>query len=177
LHAAAYAVLRPFTLHRWHLYPWTLMLTVTSCAALAHVALGSQRRASLARAVPIAAAIAGSVLLIGASLRFVHAARTLAPSYWSGQRDAVYREVAGYLAAHASAGERFASVEVGTIAYYSGLPAFDLGGLVTPTGESMASYPVRFIVVDRMYMRADARAPLVFRSEHGDFAANVHLVR
>jgi len=28
-----------------------------------------------------------------------------------------------------------------------------------------------------MYMRADARAPLVFRAEHGDFAANVHLVR
>lgn len=47
-------------------------------------------------------------------------------------RHQLYREAGQWLAARARPGDAFAFVEVGTLAFYSRLPARDLTGLVTP---------------------------------------------
>jgi arabinofuranosyltransferase len=170
LHALAYLWLRPFTIHTWHMYPWVLALCVLCWSGL--ICLGQRLRAR--RAAWLATGCAALGLLVTHAAGFIGGLRTLEHSYWMGQRQAVYEDIAGYLRQHAAPGEAFASVEVGTIAYYTDLPAFDLGGLVTRPSDQMAEHPVRFLVLDRQYMRADVRAPPVYRSQHGDFLAVVY---
>jgi arabinofuranosyltransferase len=174
-HAAAYLVLRPFMVHEWHLYPWTLVLCVLCFAGLAAAPGLVGAQAGRVRLGWVCGLLLAG-LLAQAGLRSIQAAATLADGYWSGDRHAAYREVADYLGRHAREPVRFASVEVGTIAFYSGLPAFDLGGLVTRLGERMENYPVRFIVVDRAYLRSGIRARELFRTQHGDFLAVVYAV-
>ncbi|MET0386289.1 MAG: hypothetical protein ABW321_10045 [Polyangiales bacterium] len=178
LHAAAYTYLRPFVAHTWHLYPWTLVFCVSTCVAIAPLstAVGASppsRVGSVLRWLG-AAGCAGLVLI--AALRLSDEATTLADSYWHGQRDQVYRRLADYLRAHARAGDGFASVEVGTIAYYSDLPAHDLGGLVT-TPEMARSRPLpRYLVLDQLYARlAPPIAPLL-TERVGDFVARIYEV-
>lgn len=172
-HAAAYLVLRPFIVHEWHLYPWLLVLCVLCFAGLA-AAPGLLGKPGARSPLGLCCGLLLAGLLAHAGLRLSRTATTIADGYWSGQRHAAYRDVADYLSSHAREPARFASVEVGTIAFYSDLPAFDLGGLITRLGERMEHYPVRFIVVDRAYLRPGIRARELVRAQHGDFLAVVY---
>ncbi|HEY2735032.1 MAG TPA: hypothetical protein VGI70_13645 [Polyangiales bacterium] len=169
LHAIAYSWLRPFIQHGWHLYPWTFVFCVGVLASVAPI-----RRAG---PVPIAQAIALTALLVTAAVRGATDCRTLDRGYWTGQRDAVYRRIADYLRANAEPGVWFASVEVGTIAYFSGLPAYDLGGLVTRSDDAIGDHPVRFIVVDKAYRQLAPPTPPVFEAREGQFMADVFAPR
>lgn len=171
-HALAYLQFRPFTVHQWHLYPWVLVLCITSWSAIlwaGQQCLERGQRAGLAAVV-----VVSTILVAFQAARFFEAARELDARYWTGQRHATYVEIAKYLTEHAQPGEWFGSVEVGTIAYYSNLSAFDFGGLVTRPYERMEQYPVRFLVVDKLYMQRDMPVRPVFQSQHGEFLAVVY---
>jgi arabinofuranosyltransferase len=172
LHALAYLWLRPFTIHTWHMYPWVLVLCVLCWSALICLALELSARGR--RAASITAGCAALAFLATHAGGFIAGFRTLEHAYWTGQRQAVYEDISGYLRQHAARGEAFASVEVGTIAYYTDLPAFDLGGLITRPADQMTEHPVRFLVLDKLYMRADVPAAPVYRSQHGEFMAVVY---
>jgi hypothetical protein len=168
LHAAAYLVLRPFTQHTWHLYPWALVFSVCVLASVAPAAGVGPR---FVRCLRLAAL---SALVVSAGLAFARDCRKLESSYWIGQRDAVYRRVAGYLRDHAAPDAWFASVEVGTIGYYSGRSGYDLGGLVKRADDPIDVHQIRFIVVDKAYQtHAPPTAP-VFSARQGEFIANVY---
>ncbi|HKU37122.1 MAG TPA: hypothetical protein VJR89_03225 [Polyangiales bacterium] len=169
LHALAYLWLRPFTIHSWHMYPWVLGLCVGCWSALICWA-------DLPK-VRVAAGIAAGLFLASHAAGFARGFRTLETGYWTGQRQAVYEDIAGYLREHAVPGDQFASVEVGTIAYYTDLPAFDLGGLITRPGADLTQSPVRFLVLDKLYLRTDTPAPPVYQSQHGEFLAVVYRMR
>ncbi len=170
-HAAAYLVLRPFTVHAWHLYPWVLVLTALAWSALVGSAQVSRR------AVAVAAGAVTAALLVAQLVRYAESVQTLAGSYWSGERQATYEDVARYLSEHAHPADWFASVEVGTIAYYTNLSAFDFGGLVTRPTQRLDEHPVRFLVVDRLYMRPHMPVPPVYRAQHGAFFAVIYRTR
>jgi hypothetical protein len=173
LHAAAYLVLRPFTAHSWHLYPWTLVFCVCALAAVA-----PRAQAGAHPAVYWVQAAALVLLLSMTGVRFAAESKTLARGYWTGQRDAVYQRIAADLRARAKPGEWFASVEVGTLAYFSALPAYDLGGLVTRLdADPMSDHPVRFIVLDKAYLAMAPSAAPVFSASEGDFSAYVYEMR
>jgi hypothetical protein len=173
LHGAAYLVLRPFTEHSWHLYPWTLVFCVCALAGVA-----PRAPAGLYPVVYWVQAAALVLVLSMTGVRFAAESQTLARGYWTGQRDVVYQRIAMYLRAHAKPGEWFASVEVGTLGYFSGLPAYDLGGLVTRLdADPMSDHPVRFIVLDKAYLAMAPSAPPVFSAREGDFSAYVYEMR
>jgi hypothetical protein len=172
LHAAAYLYLRPFLAHGWHLYPWVLMFCVCALAGLSPLR-SEHDTGSGGLALRVAASALCLGLLACSAWRFVDEARTLDRGYWTGQRDAVYRRVAADLRASARPGDWFASVEVGTIGYFSRLSAFDLGGLVTRADDSMSAHPVRFIVVDKAYQQRPPVPPRFVVSE-GEFLAHVY---
>jgi hypothetical protein len=168
LHAVAYLVLRPYTLHTWHLYPWALVYCV---CVLSSVAPAAAAGPAFVRCVRLAALTA---LVITAGVSFTGDLRKLESSYWSGQRDVVYRRVAAYLRGHAAADSWFASVEVGTIAYFSGLSAFDLGGLVTRADDPIEAHKIRFVVVDKAYLMNAPPTTPVFSAQQGEFVAKVY---
>jgi hypothetical protein len=115
------------------------------------------------------------VALVGtAAVSFGRECQTLDSGYWTGQRDVVYRRVAAYLRAHAAPDAWFASVEVGTIAYFSGRSGYDLGGLVTKGDDAIGTHAIRYIVVDKNYLtHAPPTAP-VFSAQQGEFVAKVY---
>jgi hypothetical protein len=171
-HAVAYLQLRPFTVHQWHLYPWVLLLCVLCWSAIVRIAQWST--AHTKRAWSCATVAVAIALIVNQTVRFSITARDLEARYWTGQRQATYREISKYLTDHAAPGDWFGSVEVGTIAYYSNLPAFDFGGLVTRPYDRLEQHPVRFLVVDKLYMQRDNPVRPVFQSQHGEFLAVVY---
>jgi hypothetical protein len=168
-HLLAYLVLRPFVGHDWHLYPLNLFAVLSAYGGVA-VLVAS------AVAVPLRRAGWLGFVLIALLLawRTTDEGRSYARAHWTGFRDATYRKVAAYLRAHASPGDHFASIEVGTLAFYSELPAYDLGGLVTDLRQvNMIDRPVRWLVLDQKYMaKAPPWAP-VFSASEQDFTASV----
>jgi len=121
LELASYLYLRPFRAHGWHLYPGIFVLCVCAWSLVAApIATGSWW-----------AYVPGVVLLGGYAWRTLEFARYYPTAEWSGARDATYRAAAAYLQEHLRAGARVAAVEVGTLGYYSDVPMYDLGGLVT----------------------------------------------
>lgn len=168
LHWGAYLVLRPIAGHDWHLYPPTLLAIVIALAGLVELA---RRPGQLVRG--LAAALLGALVIAGAA-RTIEQQTDAVAGYWTGSRHAVYRRIGGYLADHARDDDEFASIEVGTIAYYSDLPAYDLGGLVTHLRRvNMVDRPVRWLVLDQRYMRFAPPSPPVFTAAQGDFRAHV----
>jgi hypothetical protein len=171
LHAAAYLVLRPFTLHTWHLYPWTLVFCVCVLSSVAPRFAPDSEAPAVLRYVQLLALVA----LVGtAAVSFGRECQTLDSGYWSGQRDVVYRRVAAYLRAHAAPDAWFASVEVGTIAYFSGRSGYDLGGLVTKGDDAIGTHAIRYIVVDKNYLTHAPPTPPVFSAQQGEFMAKVY---
>ncbi len=133
-YAAAYSLLRipyPFT---WYYFP-------LACGALFLAGLGADTLLHLVerrleptarRILRLAAAVALAGVVVGQALTVRGVASRLPEEKWSGARDAIYRQVAAWLATHAPPGASVAMCEVGAIAYYSDVRVIDLWGLVTP---------------------------------------------
>lgn len=171
-HAAAYLQLRPLLPHQWHLYPWVLVTCIVcwSCLVLARDFCVSRQRRALG-AVCTAVMV---LLLASQALDFARSTRELDAGYWTGQRHATYLAIAKYLKEHTPKGQMFGSVEVGTLAYYSNVAAFDFGGLVTRPSERLDKRPVRYLVVDKVYIPRGSPVRPAFQSQHGDFFAVVY---
>ena len=125
MHDAAYLWLRPFT-HAWHLYPVASLSAVLLLCGLyrAGEALAG-KHAALALAPIALLCVAYGVTAAGFARDHEHAAA-------HGARDSVHRAVARFLSVHARPSDLVATVEVGTVAYYSNLTMYDWGGLITP---------------------------------------------
>jgi hypothetical protein len=171
LHLLLFALfLRPFVEHSWQLYPTVLGFVVFAAAGLSWFSRRANNR--LARA---GAGILLCCLIVGIAVRSVRASTELPDAYWTGARDSVYQDVALFLRNHLRVDEEFASVEVGTISYYSERTAYDLGGLITDLRtDAMARHPVRLLVLDKRYLyTAPPWVPLRVFSK-GEFDAYVY---
>jgi hypothetical protein len=172
LHVAAYLWLRPFT-HLWHLYPVAMLSAVLMLVALAAAA----ERLSLGRA-PLArtAALLPVGMLV---LAYGYAAARFALDHelgpWHGSRDSVYRTTAAYLKRHARPTDLVASVEVGTIAYYTDLRMWDWGALITPNAVFRPTEPrLNWAVVDHNFAELGAGLAPVKTLKAGPFTAKVY---
>jgi hypothetical protein len=168
LHAATFTfVLRPFVEHTWHLYPCVLPAVVFAAAGPVWLcARADQRLVQAGAAAMLATLIASNVL------RSYEATYEVDSGYWTGQRDAVYQQVAQLLRENLRPDEEFASVEVGTLAYYSERIAYDLGGLISDFAtDPMSGHPVRLLVLDKRYLYSAPRRPPVTAVSQGDFSA------
>jgi len=136
LHLATYVLLAPPPAHTWHLYPGAAIAVALAICALA--AAGSWvHRGRQPLALPAAVLVgllAAAHLYQTGEFAFSHR-----QAYWHGARDAAYRELADYLVANAEPSDRVASGEVGTIAYYSRLPIYDLVHLVSSPASDAPS--------------------------------------
>jgi arabinofuranosyltransferase len=169
-HLAAYTYIAPFVEHSWHLYPAVLSAAILSAGGLAWLVRRYENR--LAR---VAGVLMLGGLLCGVALRSLREARDLPSAYWSGARDAAYQRVATYLDAHMTHDAEFAAIEVGTIAYYSGRNAYDLGGLVTDLRtDAMARHNVRFLVLDRKYLSVAPPWPPAYSATETPFNVSVY---
>jgi hypothetical protein len=167
---AAYALLRPIAGQDWHLYPLSLLAVVFAFSGLFALASAGARRVPRAAAAVVFAALAGVSLQRSAA-----AVGEQEEGFWNGARHSTYRRIAGYMAEHGEPGDRFASIEVGTLAYYSGLAAYDLGGLVTDLRrDAMVDRDVRFLVLDKRYLEHAPPVRPVFGAAKGEFAAFVY---
>jgi hypothetical protein len=166
----AYALLRSIAGHDWHLYPLSLLAVVFAYSGLFALAQSAARRAPRVLGALLFAALAGLALQ-----RSVKAIGQQEDGFWTGARQSTYRRIADYMAEHGEPGDRFASIEVGTLAYYSGLAAYDLGGLVTNLRrDAMVDRNVRFLVLDKRYLAHAPPVPPVYGAMKGDFEAFVY---
>jgi arabinofuranosyltransferase len=147
LHAAAYLFLRPFVGHDWHLYPLQLSASLLTLGGFA--LLTQQARARLSRRLATEAFV---VLVLAAVVRTSVMAATYRDDGWTGARHEVYLRLARYMIDHCDPGEAFASVEVGTLAYYTHLRVYDMGGMVTDIRHITGDSTVRWLVLDEHYM-------------------------
>ncbi len=147
LHAVAYLFLRPFIGHDWHLYPLQLAAAIFAVGGVAQLAQQLPTRGG--RSV-MASALAA--LVLAACVRTSFLAATYRDDYWTGARHDVYLHLSGFLKAHAAPGDAFASIEVGTLAYYTGMRVYDMGGLVTDTSRVSGDPAVRWLVLDANYL-------------------------
>jgi len=165
VHFAAYLYLRPYVEHTWHLYPAVAVLVVLAM-------LGASDLFTRARGVGrlvVGAVVVG--LLVAGAAQSVERIAHHGDAYWAGARDKVYRKIAAFLRQHGDQErERFAAVEVGTLAYYSDFAVMDLGCLVTSAGD----YEFRWVIVDPLFRhKVPKGAKAVFGAEHGGFRADV----
>jgi arabinofuranosyltransferase len=161
LHVAAYVYLRPFLVYDWHLYPAALVFAVSVLAALTGVARAAP---PLLRATLFGVVVLVLVWVAGRTTTFALAHPS---QYAFGARDAVYRGVADHLGRHSAPSDLAATVEPGTIAYYSQRAIYDLAGLVTrdprPVFQHLengkrgiaanAPAELRWLVLDERYLR------------------------
>lgn len=163
----AYAYLRPYTEHAWHLYP-AIAATVV-CVVVGLVELSRRGRA------PRIAAGLVAVALLGLSARGTIAlARDHESAKWLGARHRCYVAAAEFLVKNGQRDrEAFASVEVGTLAYLSDFEADDLGGLATPIDQP-PRLPIRWAIYDDGYKRMAPPFVCAARIERGDFAVQIY---
>jgi len=171
LHGAVYLYLRPFIGHDWHLYPLQLGGSVLALGGLA--AFSSQPAPRWLRPLASAALV---LLLLLTCARTAFVAATHRDDYWSGARDDVYKRLARVLGQRAKPGEAFASVEVGTLAYYTHLRVYDMGGLVTDTAHVSRDGAVRWLVLDANYTWMAPPWPPVYAVEDRVFSAFLYQV-
>jgi hypothetical protein len=171
LHLLCFAlVLRPFTEHTWHLYPSVFGAVVCAAGGLAWTG-----RLAPIRLLRLSCTGGLCILLVGIASRSVRAAADVDQGYWTGARHAAYSKVAQHLREQRRETGEFASIEVGTIAYYSDRSAYDLGGLVTDLRtDPMARHPVRWVVLDKRYLYAAPPWPPAYVANEGNFGAYVY---
>jgi hypothetical protein len=74
-------------------------------------------------------------------------------AYWNGARDGAYRKTADLLLTHTQAGDVIASDGVGAFGYYTELPMYDLGGLITTNPSLKSNVPgLRWFVANRNFL-------------------------
>ena len=173
LHFAAYSLLRPFTAHRWHLYPLVLVAVLGALSAVAAVAHREPRRLTRPLAV---VALAAAVVL--AAAHTVWWAQTHLETRRFGSRDRVYRQTVEYLRARSRPGDDLvAAVEVGTLGYYGGFRMFDLGGLITRPPGDLAAWPhPDWFVLDTWYLYIVPKEKPVAAFRNGPFTAYIFAV-
>ena len=167
LHLTAYSFLRPQIGHDWHLYPSTLIAVVLGMVGVWGITLRlpPRLRPAMQRALCVA-------LPLAFGLRFAADAVSQRGELWFGARDQAYRKVAGLLAARSNPEDRFASPEVGTIAYLTELRAFDLVGLVSRHDVAVDG-PVRWVVLDPTFLHYAPPVEPLEVVDAGDFRAVV----
>ena len=147
-HLAAHCYLRPFTQHTWHLYPAALVFVVLGLYGFA-AAVKTTRY----RAVRVAASAILVVFVWGYAHRTGDLAVAHSAAYWNGARDGAYRKTADFLLTHTQPGDVIASEEVGTLGYYTELPMYDLGGLITANPSLKSNVPgLRWFVANRNFL-------------------------
>jgi hypothetical protein len=170
LHFGAYLYIRPFPGFTWHLYPALTLFVVLGLVPFAWLFKAGSRRAWLGG---LGTASLGVFAWVhGAAM--VELARAHPTMHWFGLRDAAYRDVAAYIAPLAAPDDKVACWEVGTIAYYSGLRMFDLGGLITPW-RTPRPPNLRWFVFDKLYWNRvkKGRVP-VKQLSRGSFVVNIY---
>ncbi len=151
-HFVAYAFLRPFTQHTWHLYPLRLVALLLAAVALSRGCARLQSRLPRAGGIALCVVVATASVGWFAQRTFRFAQRN-GTEYWFGARDAAYSEAASFLRRHAHPGDTVGAVEVGTLGYDSELRMYDWGGLITPAPVSRPRDPeLSWIVVDDLYL-------------------------
>jgi hypothetical protein len=162
-HLAAYCLLRPYTQHTWHLYPATLVFVALALCAIAATIEAPRHRVIRALSAAILLALAS-----GYGVRTGSLARSHTTGYWNGARDSAYRDTARFLLAHTRPGDIVASEEVGTLGYYTELPMYDLGGLVTVDPTLRPPAPgLRWFVASQSFLKRpqDTRPTRIFEAD------------
>jgi hypothetical protein len=171
VHLGAYLYLRPTRFHHWHLYPATLVFVTLGLIALCGVLTAGSGRGTRGLA---GAALLALLALYGASTtRFALAHER---DYWFGARHTVYRAVAAFLRERAGPSDVVASLEVGTIAYYSGVRMHDWDGLVSRDPRRLPP-ELRWFVVDGAYVDRFPGFEPVMVWTRGGVAAHLFQVR
>ena len=150
LHFTAYAYLRPVIPHRWHLYPLMVVFIVLVVVALLDL---SERARNKAVRWIIYAAIA--VIFAGGLWRTIYVSGHR-NQRMNGSREKTYLKTAEYLNEHADPDDTVASIEVGTIAYYTDLRMHDWGHLITTKPKKYRrgrDVPYRWMIIDFGYRR------------------------
>jgi hypothetical protein len=120
-HLLGYLTWRPLT-SAWHLYPAVVIATVLfwlGLGALARRVANSRLSTLLVRLVAVTLLALSCLRTLGFALHGQHA------SFWFGGRHRVYEEIGRELARQAGAEDACAAGEVGTLAYYSGIPVHE----------------------------------------------------
>ena len=134
-HFAGYLAWRPLTNQTWHVYPAVAIAVVLLWAGLVEIARRFRTTNSTAR---IALGIVG-LALFGVTLRRTASFATTGKNeiFWFGGRHRAYRAAARMISASSRPGDLVAAGEVGTLAYYTGIPVLDWNGLVTPGSRDL----------------------------------------
>ena len=171
LHYAAYLYIHPFC-HHWHLYPANLIFVVLSLVGVVSL-FGYATKSPRLRAL---GAVLGCTLTLFYARECVAFARAHTTAFWYGARDTAYRDISAYLLTHARPSDVVASVEVGTLAYYTDMRMYDWGGLVTVHPVLRPLSPqLSWIVVDSLFRDAYARGMTATkRFDRGEFVVDVH---
>lgn len=171
LHLLAYLYLRPFTSHAWHLYPAVVVFVL--CVWCGGFALWE----AVVRVVWLRWGLVGVFVVGGAwyGTQTISSIQAYPTHYWLGARQEVYRDIVSYLREVGKKTDRIASVEVGTLAFYSDQPMHDWGGLITREKMNQPKNPYQWAVIDRLYLKKLGRglfAQEVFR--RNDFTAYLY---
>ncbi|MCB9639599.1 MAG: hypothetical protein H6727_11965 [Myxococcales bacterium] len=171
LHLLAYLYLRPFMSHAWHLYPAVVVFVLCAWCGLWVIFSWFGKRPWV-RGIAWLGLFA---LLADYGLQTSRFVQSYPTHYWLGARQFVYKDVASYLQRVGKKTDRIASIEVGTLAFYSDMPMHDWGGLITRNPAKTPKKPYRWSLVDRLYLKklAFGLLPLdVFR--RSDFTAYLY---
>jgi len=172
LHFGAYLYLRPFVYHTWHIRPAITLCTIAVVAVLA-----AGIRLPFSQVVRGAAVVGVALLLLGYAIRLSVTPQARRASYWSG-RHAAYVRTAEYLRPRVLPTEIVASTEVGTIAYYSNLPMFDKGLLVSDRQRLTAEQASRTTwLVHTLLDRGRYTSPPVHMIRERRFEVAIYRVR
>lgn len=153
VYVAAYTALRIFWPHTWYYYPLHVVHAALFGLGFEHGVRALDRvvKRAAARSAPLVSAAAGALVaaLVALNAGGVYAEAVSIPTtYFAGGRDALYRATAEWLVATPGRCARTASLEVGTLAYYSNRTFVDRMGLVTPAaGAEMKRTKARDVSV------------------------------
>jgi hypothetical protein len=135
LHAAGYLAWRPLANQTWHLYPLVALSAVLFWLGLADI-YDRIAPANLVRRLAFSLVVAtlGLLTLLRTGSFALEGQHRI---FWFGGRHAAYVDAARLMRTSSLEGEAAAGGEVGTLAYYSGIPVHDWNGLVTPNAWRM----------------------------------------
>jgi hypothetical protein len=129
----AYAAIGSFQSHVWEFYSAKLFLRVAAgvgLLSLAGAVAAHLRPRWRWTGVALAAGFAVTNGL-AASRGLLHDHRGPNHAYWSGARNATYRQIANWVNTNLPRGETIALSEVGTFAYYTDMKVVDVSGIIT----------------------------------------------
>ena len=128
-HLGGYLLWRPLTNQTWHMYPAIVLSVVFVWAALVELRENARGMTIVRRVgIPLFAMTLSSLALLRTAWFATTGADTV---FWFGGRHRAYVDAANVIRERSRPGDEIAAGEVGTLAYYTGLPVHDWNGLVT----------------------------------------------